>query len=143
MKKTKRFLLDKLGRDKAEKVFADDGCKLKFHIVEDNEEYLDALTQKMVEELEEIFECETKEEVIEELADFEEVMAAFKKLINVEQAEIDAARKEKHAKKGGFENRVYMEYVDIPEGTKSHEYVMKDPEKYPEIIEEIEPKNTK
>lgn len=137
--KTKRFLLDKLGRDKAAELFAEQGCKLKFHIVEDNEEYLDALTQKMVEELEEIFECETKEQAIEELADLEEVMAAFKKLINVDQKEIDTARKEKLEKHGGFEKRVYVEHVEVPEGTERYNYFMEDPDKYPEIIEEIKP----
>ena len=49
--KTKRFLLDKLGQDKIAELFKDEGCTLKFHIVEDNDKYLDALTQKVVEEL--------------------------------------------------------------------------------------------
>jgi predicted house-cleaning noncanonical NTP pyrophosphatase (MazG superfamily) len=139
----KRFLLDKLGRDKAEELFKDQGCKLKYHIVEENDEFLDALTQKMVEELEEVFSCETKEQVIEELADLEEVMAAFKKLIDVDQKDIDAVKKAKFEKKGGFEKRVYVEYVDVPEGTEQYNYFMTDPEKYPEIVDEIKADDTK
>jgi len=135
--KTKRFLLDKLVRDKSQEQFASQKGTLKFHIVEDNEEYLDALTQKMVEELEEVFECETKEQVIEELADLEEVMSAFKKLIDVDQKDIDAAKKAKFEERGGFEKRIYAEYLDIPEGTGFCDYFINDSEKYPEIVNEI------
>lgn len=133
----KRFLLDKLGRDAIGELFKKDGCTLKFHIIEDNEEYLEILTQKIVEELEEVFDCETKEEVIEELADLEQVMIAFRKLIHVTREEVEKVRKEKEKTHGGFEKRVYLEYADVPKSSKYYTKFMEDPEKYPEIIEEI------
>lgn len=132
---TKRFLLDKLGRDKGEELFAKNGSKLKFHIIEDNEEFLDALTQKLVEELEEVFDSESKEEAIEELADFEEVFIALKNLLSIDQKDVDTARKKKLETNGGFEKRIYCEYVDVPEGGKDHAYLLKNEEKYPEILE--------
>lgn len=133
----KRFLLDKLGRDNMKELFKKDNCDLKFHIIDDNEEYLEILTQKIVEELEEVFDCETKEEVIEELADLEQVMIAFRKLIHVTREEVETVRKEKEKTHGGFEKRVYLEYADVPKNSKYYAKFMEDPEKYPEIVEEI------
>lgn len=135
--KTKRFLVDKLDRDKVVENAAKKGCTVKYHTVDDNEEFLDALTQKMVEELEELFECETKEQVINELADLEEVMDEFKKLVKVEQSDIDALRKQKCADEGGFKKRIYFEYIDVPENSEALAFYVQDPERYPEIVEEI------
>jgi len=141
--KMKKFLLDKLGRDNAIELFEANGSILKYHILEDNDEFLDAVTQKIVEELEEVFESESKEEVVEELADLEEVLATFKKLIGITQKEIDTVRTEKRAKKGGFEKRIYCEYAEVQEGSKDHKYFLNDPEKYPEIEKEIGPQKNK
>lgn len=132
---TKRFLLDKLGRDKMAEVYEARGSKLKYHIVEDNEEYLDILTQKLVEELEEVFDSETKEEAIRELADFEEVYCALKALLSIDQKDIDAARKKTLDTRGGFKKRLYMEYVDVQEGGEDHKYCLEHEDKYPEILE--------
>lgn len=133
----KRFLLDKLGRDKAIELFKNDNCDLKFHVIESNEEYLEAITKKIFEELEEVLACTSQKELIEELGDLEEILDALKKLTKIEQAAIDASRKEKRAKKGGFEERIYLHYAEAPEGSWMYNYCLAHPEKYPEIIEEI------
>ena len=138
--KKRKFLLDKLGRDNGPELFAANGSVLKYHILDDNDEFLDAITQKIVEELEEVFECQTKEEVIEELADLEEILGAFKNLIGVSQKEVDTVRKEKREKKGGFEKRIYCEYAEVEEGSRDHKYFLDDPEKYPEIEKELKTK---
>jgi predicted house-cleaning noncanonical NTP pyrophosphatase (MazG superfamily) len=140
MKKIK-FLLDKLGRDKGPELFEANNSVLKYHILKDNDEFLDAVTQKIVEELEEVFESDSRENLIEELADLEEVLASFKELIEVKQEEIDKVRKEKREKKGAFEKRIYCEYVEVEEGSKDHEYFLNDPEKYPEIKKELKGKD--
>jgi predicted house-cleaning noncanonical NTP pyrophosphatase (MazG superfamily) len=134
----KRFLLDKLGRDKALELFNNDGCDLKYHIIESNEEYLEAITKKIFEELEEVLAAETKEELTEELGDLEEVLDALKKLTKIDQAAIDESRKNKREKKGGFEKRIYLHYVDAPEESWVHNHLSSSPEKYPEIVDEIE-----
>lgn len=138
--KKHRFLLDKLGRDKIVELFDKNGSKVKFHTLDDNAEYLDAITQKIVEELEEVFECDSKEDVIEELADLEEILGAFKDLIQVEQKDVDKARTKKREEKGGFTKRTYLEHVEVTAGSPDHEKLASDPDKYPEIIEEIKSK---
>ena len=135
---TKKFLFDKLGRDNAPELIEASGGKLKYHVVANDDEFLDAVTQKVVEELEEVFESQSKQEVIEELGDLEEILATFKKLIGVTQEEIDAARTAKREKKGAFEKRIYCEYAEVEEGSDDDIYLSKQPEKYPQIEKEIE-----
>lgn len=134
----KRFLLDKLGRDKALELFNNDGCDLKYHIIESNEEYLEAITKKIFEELEEVLACTSQAQLIEELGDLEEILDALKKLTKIDQAAINESRKNKREKKGGFEKRIYLHYADAPEGSWMYNYCLENPEKYPEIVDEIE-----
>lgn len=132
--KMRRFLLNKLVRDKIVERFSDQGAVVKSKVLEDNNELLEAMTQKIVEELEEVFESESQEELIVELADLEEVMDAFKKLVDIDQKDIDAVRKAKGAERGFFTKRIFAEHVDIPESaTDILEYVQEQPDKYPEI----------
>lgn len=133
----KRFLLDKLGRDKVVESFINDGCTPTFHTIESNEEFLEAITKKIFEELEEVLACTSKQELTEELGDLEEVLDALKKLTKIEQSAIDESRKNKREKKGGFEKRLYLHYVDVPEESWVYDHLGSNPEKYPEIVEEI------
>ncbi|MFT6765745.1 MAG: putative house-cleaning noncanonical NTP pyrophosphatase (MazG superfamily) [Alteromonas naphthalenivorans] len=132
--KMRRFLLNKLARDKTVERFTAHKAVVKSKILEDNNEYLEAMTQKIVEELEEVFDSQSQEELIVELADFEEVMDAFKKLVDIDQKDIDDVRKAKGAERGFFGDRVFVEHVDVPESaTEILEYVEAQPDKYPEV----------
>lgn len=132
--KMRRFLFNKLARDKAVERLTAQGAVVKSKILEDNNDYLEAITQKIVEELEEVFDSQSQEELVLELADLEEVLDAFKKLVDIDQKEIDAVRKAKAAERGVFENRIFAEYADVPESaTEVIEYVEAQPDKYPEI----------
>src|SRR3989338_5949904 len=90
--------------------------------------------KKILEELEEVFAATTQAELIEELGDLEEVLNAFKVLTKIDQKAIDQSRKEKFLKKGGYQKRLYMHYIDAPENSWEYEYCLKNPEKYPEIV---------
>jgi predicted house-cleaning noncanonical NTP pyrophosphatase (MazG superfamily) len=132
--KMRRFLFNKLSRDKSLESLTAQGVVVKSKILEDNNEYLESITQKIVEELEEVFDSQSQEELIVELADLEEVMDAFKKLVDIDQKDIDAVRKAKGAERGFFESRIFIEHADIPESaTDVIEYVEAQPDKYPEI----------
>lgn len=132
--KMRRFLFNKLARDKTVERLSAQGAVVKSKILEDNNDLLEAMTQKIVEELEEVFDSQSQEELIEELADLEEVLAAFKKLVDIDQKEVEAVRKAKAAERGTFEKRLFAEYVDVPESaTEILEYIKEQPDKYPEI----------
>lgn len=135
--KTKRFLLDKLGRDNVVELFQKDGAKLNYHVVDNDDEFLEALTEKIIEELEEVLACETREELVSELADLDDVISTFKSFIKIDQKEIDKAREKNVRKKGGFSKRLYLEYVEVPEGTETYEYLSNNSDRFPEIVADL------
>ncbi len=112
--KKKRFELNKLVRDKIVDMYEKEGVTCKSYVLEDDEEYLEALTQKLIEEMQEMFSSETQEELVSELADFEEVLREFKAFVKIDQKDIEAAQKKKHTEKGGFSKRLFIDYIDVP-----------------------------
>ena len=79
--KMRRFLFNKLVRNNTQKMFESQGSICKSQILENKEEYLESVTQKIIEELEEVFESQSQEELTIELADLEEALDCFKKLL--------------------------------------------------------------
>ena len=103
-----RYTYNKLVRDKIpENIDSEPGRKSKFRIL-DNAEYLTELNKKVLEEANEFIE----ENSIEELGDLMEVLNAIIKLKGYNMEEIHKIMKEKEAKKGAFNNKIYLEYVD-------------------------------
>ncbi len=133
--KMKSFLFDKLVRDKSIKKLEDQGAIVHLKSLKKDKDFLEAVSQKIVEELDEVFQSETKEELISELADLEDIFDVFKKLIKVSPEEIAAAKKQKNSERGGFEKRLYVEYAEIPETCDMYAYCEANPDKYPEAIE--------
>ena len=130
----RRFLLNKLVRNKAFDHMTVEGVQAKTEIISDNDTFLEVITQKMIEELEEVFSSETQEELIEEIADFEEVFEEFKKLVQITAEEVAAARAAKTIKKGDFSKRLYCEYLDVPStATKTLSYIEGKEDRYPEL----------
>ncbi len=130
----RRFLTNKLIRNKGAENLLAEGVKSKITVLSDNDMFLEAITQKMIEELEEVFSSESQEELLEEIADFEEVFAEFKKLVQISDEDVAKARADKNSKKGNFSERIFSEYIDIPEtSTRALTYVQGKPDKYPEL----------
>lgn len=73
----------------------------------DTEEYLAALDAKLNEELAEY----QADKSMEELADLLEVMMAVAEARGHTFAEVEAIRREKAARRGGFRNRIWLESV--------------------------------
>lgn len=138
--KTKRFFLNKLVRDNIVELFKKEGIQSSSFMLEDDNDYLEALTQKLIEELQEVFSAENTEELLEELADIEDVLVAFKELLKIDQKDIEAARAHKAAAKGGFKKRCFIEYIDVPESNKERiEYFEKKASQFPDLnLEDLE-----
>lgn len=96
----------KLVRDKVPEIIERDGSKPVVRILE-NEEYLDVLVEKLAEECREFKETLT----LEELADIQEVIGALARAIGADRQELEKVRADKAAKRGGFNNRVFLENV--------------------------------
>ena len=103
-----RYVYNKLVRDKIpENINSGDGKKCKYTILDDTD-YLQELNKKILEEAYEFIEKNS----IEELADLIEVINAIMKLKGYKIEEVYKIMKAKADKKGAFNNKIYLEYVD-------------------------------
>ena len=103
-----RYTYNKLVRDKIpENIDSNPAKKCKYRILDDTE-YLTELNKKVLEEANEFIE----ENSIEELGDLMEVINAIMKLKGYKMEEVYKVMKAKEEKKGAFNDRIYLEYVD-------------------------------
>ena len=103
-----RYTYNKLVRDKIpENTDNEQGRKCKYRILDD-EEYLRELNRKILEEANEFVE----ENSIEELGDLMEVINAIMKVKGYNKDEVRKVMKVKEKKKGAFNNKIFLEYVN-------------------------------
>lgn len=100
----------------------------------DDQEYDAQLRLKFREETDEVCVSQSKKELIEELADVLEVIDSLCLLHNISREEVVAVQDKKRADRGGFANRIFVDYVEHPKGSFGESYCLASPEKYPEIL---------
>ena len=96
----------KLVRDRIIDIIRTNGENPIYHTLSD-EEYLKELHKKLFEEATEFIE----EDNPEELADLLEVIYAIAKHKNINMEEVENFRINKREKRGGFEDKIYLETV--------------------------------
>lgn len=101
----------KLVRDKVPSLIEEDGRIAHYNIL-NGEEYKIALKRKMVEEVGELIEAESEEEMKEGLVDIAEVVDAIIKAYDFNPKELIDRQFEKLDKKGGFERGLYLYKVE-------------------------------
>jgi len=97
---------NKLVRDRIPEIIEDSGKTCVTRILP-QEEYLAALDTKLTEELAEY----QADKSMEELADLLEVMMAVAEARGHSFAEVEATRRAKAEKRGGFRERIFLESV--------------------------------
>ncbi|MDK2808154.1 MAG: hypothetical protein PWP24_889 [Clostridiales bacterium] len=105
---------NKLVRDRIPEVIEKDGHKAKFKTLSEKA-YLEALDKKLMEEVKEY----QADKSIEEMADVLEVLYAICKARGYTLDEVEAKRQEKHIERGGFEKRLFLEYVEDDEESQT------------------------
>jgi predicted house-cleaning noncanonical NTP pyrophosphatase (MazG superfamily) len=103
MKKT----YNKLIRDRISEIIENAGHKSKIRILDDDE-YVTYLSKKLQEEVDEFQESMS----LEELADIMEVVFALAAAQGKTPEDMEALRVDKREKRGGFEKRFFLEWVD-------------------------------
>ncbi len=109
----------KLVRDRIPEIIlaAGKSCEVKTLEAED---FLPALKAKLVEEAAEVNNSASREELIAELADLYEVLETLQAATGLSQVEIDAVKHQRRESRGGFEKRLYLEWVEeSPVGSSS------------------------
>ena len=102
---------NKLVRDNIPRIIKNDGLESKTRILNE-EEYEVELRKKLVEEATELSEATNIEEKIYELADIYEIIEYILMTNKIDKRQVDIMRIKKNMKKGSFEDRVFLEYIN-------------------------------
>lgn len=129
----RRFVYRKLIRDKILDHMLAAGERPEYRFLSDDE-YLLELKKKLVEEAVEIS-PDKPEDLLDDLADLQEVIDCMLKAIGKNQQELRAAQHKKNAKVGSFKRRVFIETSALLEDNPWIEYLQDNPDRYPEIKE--------
>lgn len=100
-------IYNKLVRDKIPELIESDGKKCVTHILSEKE-YIAALETKLDEEVAEY----QADKNLEEMADVLEVLRAICIARGYTLEELEQLRAKKVAERGGFEERIFLEYVE-------------------------------
>lgn len=98
---------DKLVRDNIPEIMISKGCKPVTRVLND-EEYLNELNKKLLEEVNEYL----VDNNIEELADIKEVFNSILKAKGISTDELESVRLDKAEKRGSFNEKIFLEYEE-------------------------------
>jgi predicted house-cleaning noncanonical NTP pyrophosphatase (MazG superfamily) len=98
---------NKLVRDKIPQIIESKGKEFSTKVLNDKD-YIKYLKEKAYEELDEYCAAEMNGEAVEELADLLEVIRALAKQHGSTIEEIEAVRKDKEEKRGGFKDKMFL-----------------------------------
>ncbi len=129
----KRYKFEKLVRDRAVAIMQEYSSDIKYKKIISKEYGKELFHEKFLEEIQEVFEAKTKEELAVELADVIEVIYGYGKLMNIDKTEIENARLKKNEERGAFQEAFYVHSVKLDNQHPMAIYLQKDPSKYPEI----------
>ncbi|PHF65843.1 nucleoside triphosphate pyrophosphohydrolase [Priestia aryabhattai] len=102
---------NKLVRDNILEIIKAEGLNYNAKILT-SDELLVEVKAKMIEEANEFMEAVEKKEAVEELADILELIHASLGAYGVDFEELEAMRKEKKEKRGGFDKGIYLIEVE-------------------------------
>lgn len=132
----KRFKVAKLVRDNMERYMLAKGVQGPYITLE-KQAYLKELKTKLLEKAHEVITATNDHDVQKELADLLKVIHALHHFYNLDLANTESIRLEKHKQLGGLQKGLYVPYADIDEHNPFIQHYFLQPEKYPEMpIEE-------
>ncbi len=106
------IVYNKLIRDKIVDIIEKDGKKAIVSTLND-EQYKEELLKKLLEEANEVANSSNSNEMLEELADVLEVIRYLAKINGKELNDIVTIADEKKEKRGGFDDKVFLEKTII------------------------------
>lgn len=105
-----KHIHNKLVRDRIPEIIENDHktCKTK---TLDNNEYLECLKTKLLEECHEEIDAEG-EDINKEIADVLEVLEALENTLHIDHQEVLSIKQKKARSNGAFDKKIYLEYVE-------------------------------
>jgi predicted house-cleaning noncanonical NTP pyrophosphatase (MazG superfamily) len=128
------FKVDKLVRDNMQDISKDKGI-VSFQRTLSSEEFYTRLCNKLLEEAHEVIESASQEDVLLECADILEVLYRIAQIHGITPQDIEKARQEKRALKGGFDTQCYCSAICTGESVAADDlnYYLDRPDQYPQI----------
>jgi len=102
---------NKLVRDNVPSIIEEANKVCKVRTLNDSEYELE-LRKKLIEESTELLNAKDKTETITELADVYEVIEYILMTNKISKLEVDNVRIKKNMKKGSFEDKIFLEYIN-------------------------------
>ena len=103
-------IYNKLVRDKIPNIIKNNSGEPYTRILS-NDEYIENLKKKLIEECNEVVSAKTKEDTLEELADTFEVVRSLAKALGYSYENLIDAVENKATKRGGFNKKIFLEKV--------------------------------
>ena len=125
-----RFRVQKLIRDRLPAIMRAQGLQVFDRRLNDAE-FIVALKDKLLEEAQEVGAATSQVDLIDELADVMEVIAALADASGVPLQAVEERRQAKRAERGGFAERVFNAAVEARDGLPAAEYYLARPMQYP------------
>ena len=125
----KKVFFKKLVRDNIPAFLESQECIVHKTILSD-EAFDRALREKLVEECNEVQLAGSKDALIEELADVQEVIDALISLHAIQKSAIKEAQIKKQKSKGSFEERFFISEINFEDENPIALYYQKNSEKY-------------
>lgn len=96
---------------------------------------LEALIAKLHEEADEVSGAMSRDELVEEIGDVQQIINDILTSQGIAQSELTQSIQKKTGRKGGFLHGEYIDTVTIPnEDDEWAQYCRRAPEKYPEVL---------
>lgn len=121
-------------RDKLPKILLDTGVTVHMRIME-QEEYIKRLKDKLFEETKEVIDaCNNTDinHIKEECADVLEVIHVLSNIYGLSIDEIEEQRIANKQNRGSFEDRIYIDYIEMTSDIPKLSYFRGKPDDYPE-----------
>lgn len=99
---------NKLVRDNIPEIIGNSGKTAHYHVLDNDADFDKALKAKLIEEANELYNAETEEECVEELADIATILA----ILLAKHENTKAVARAKLSQKGGFNRRYFLESVE-------------------------------
>ena len=106
-----RKTYNKLIRDRIPEILKNNGKTAAIRSLRDTE-FRKALLDKLAEEANECAEANNTEDIKDELADVQEVLNALAETFSISLEDVERRRSTKYEERGGFKERLFLEYVD-------------------------------
>lgn len=100
-------IFKKLIRDKMPEIMAAKGTPIRTRVLEDDTEFIAALENKLLEEVQELRNKENP--ALIQIAYMWEILDVLAKAYHVTPEDITEERKKKYTERGGFEKRLFLE----------------------------------